>query len=384
MSTTRYQEGSVERVKRAKGPDVWVYRWRELQEDGTRAQRKRVLGDLSRLPTRAAARREVENFRAEINARQDRIGKMTVGEAWGHFQLHELRDPGVGRSHTTITVYCDYFRSQILPEWGEVLLDDVKPVAVEKWLRGLDRAAGTKAKIRNLLSALFSHCIRHEIYTKLNPIASVRQSAQREKEPEVLTIAEMQGIIRNIGEPAIRVMVTVAAVSALRRSELRGLQWADIDIPNLLISLKRGYVGLGETAMKTKASRKGIPMSPELAAILVEWRGECLYPTGADWVFASPHTGGARPYWPESAMRNHVRHAALLAGVEKHIGWHTFRHSLATHLGQHGEDVKVVQELLRHANSKITQDVYQQASQDAKRAAVGKMSGIFVVAAKSA
>jgi integrase len=61
------------------------------------------------------------------------------------------------------------------------------------------------------------------------------------------------------------------------------------------------------------------------------------------------------------------------------IGWHTFRHSLASLLGQAGENVKVVQELLRHASSRITQDVYQQADETAKRDALKRVSGLFVI-----
>jgi integrase len=80
----------------------------------------------------------------------------------------------------------DYFQSQILAAWNDTALDDVKAVAVEKWLRSLDLAPGTKAKIRNHMSALFSHCIRHELYTKLNPIASVRQSAVWQHDPDIL------------------------------------------------------------------------------------------------------------------------------------------------------------------------------------------------------
>jgi len=90
-----------------------------------------------------------------------------VGDAWGHFQLHELRDPAVGRSPSTICGYLDYFKNQILPRWKNTCLDDVKAVEVERWLRGLDLADGTKAKIRNHLSALFSHCTRHELYTRI-------------------------------------------------------------------------------------------------------------------------------------------------------------------------------------------------------------------------
>lgn len=133
------------------------------------------------------------------------------------------------------------------------------------------------------------------------------------------------------------------------------------------------------------ASRKGVPMNPELAELLLQWRGRTPYLTPTDWVFASPFTNGERPNWPESALKDRVRPAAMRAGIKKIVGRHTFRHSLGSHLGQEGENVKVVQELLRHASSRITQGGYQQASQEAKRSALSRMSGIFVVPpAKSA
>jgi integrase len=286
-------------VSRAKGrPDVWVYRWREPQRDGTLVQRKKVLGNLGRLPTKADAKREVENFRIQINARLQKIGRMTLGEAWSHFQEHELR---VNRSPTTINSYLDWYKTQILPTWKDTALEDVKSVAVEKWLRTLDLAPGSKAKIRNHMSALFSHCIRHELYHRLNPITSVRQSAVRQRDPDILTLEEMRAILENIEPLAIRVMVAVAAASALRRSELRGLKWEDLDFEARWINLRRGLVRKDETQMKTKASRKGVPMAPELAELLLRWREETPYPSDTAWVFASPFTNGERPYWPESA-----------------------------------------------------------------------------------
>jgi integrase len=384
ITTSRYQQGTVDRVRRAKGPDVWVFRWREM-DDGKRCQRKRIIGTVDQYKSKGTAQKAVENFRAEINTELNRAGGMTIEQAWGHFQLHELEDRDVDRSPTTIAGYRDYFKNQILPTWKDVLLADVKAVAVEKWLRGLDLTNGTKAKIRNHLSALFSHCIRHELYTALNPIASVRQSAVREADPDILTITELTAMLSRIESPAIRVMVAVAATTGLRRSEIRGLRWDDLDFDRLWLNLHRGLVRKSETKMKTKASRKGVPMNPELAEILRIWRAQTPYPADGDWVFASPFTEGKRPYWPESALKDHVRPAALKAGITKVIGWHTFRHSLGSHLGQQGESVKVVQELLRHANSKITLDVYTQADQGAKRSALDRMSKIFVVpSAKSA
>ncbi|MGO9638860.1 MAG: tyrosine-type recombinase/integrase, partial [Terracidiphilus sp.] len=81
----------------------------------------------------------------------------------------------------------------------------------------------------------------------------------------------------------------------------------------------------------------------------------------------------SQPYWPNSAMENHIRPAAQRAGISKRIGWHTFRHSYATLLKANGEDVKVVQESLRHASSRITLDVYTQAVTPAKREAQRKV-----------
>ena len=92
-----YQEGSIVRTARAKGPDQWVYRWRETQPDGTGLRRSKIVGDLMHYPTKADAKRLVENFRSELNSASpvERIGSMTVAEAWGHFQANELRDPDV-------------------------------------------------------------------------------------------------------------------------------------------------------------------------------------------------------------------------------------------------------------------------------------------------
>jgi integrase len=130
------------------------------------------------------------------------------------------------------------------------------------FLEFLGRAPRLSAKSRNHMSALFSHCIRHELYCKLNPIAPVRQSAVRQRDPDILTLDEMRSIINNIKPAAIKMMVAAVSASALRRSEVRGLKWADLDLDKCWFNLQRGYVSKSETKMKTKASRKGMEMLP--------------------------------------------------------------------------------------------------------------------------
>ena len=73
---------------------------------------------------------------------------------------------------------------------------------------------------------------------------------------------------------------------------------------------------------------------------------------------------------PDMVLKKIIRPALLRAGItDKVIGWHSFRHSLAANLRSLGVDVKVAQELLRHANSRTSMDLYTQAVSADKRIA---------------
>jgi integrase len=68
-------------------------------------------------------------------------------------------------------------------------------------------------------------------------------------------------------------------------------------------------------------------------------------------------------------LKREIRPALKRIGVTKQVGYHTFRHTLATLLGSLGVNIKTTQELLRHANPSITMGIYQQAVSQEKRAA---------------
>lgn len=389
---SRYQQGTVERVTRAKGPDVWIFRWRELDADGRRVQRKKIIGTVDQYKSKSAAQKAVENFRAQVNSELSRAGIMTIAQLWGHFEEHELRNPRSDRSPVTIEVYLDNFKHNIIPKWGEFTLDQVKAVGVEDWLGSLmttpkkgsnqkpaPYAPASKSKLRNQMSCLYSHAIRHELWDKPNPITHVRQSSKRVKIPDILTLAEMQAIISGVTEPMHRIAILIAGVTGLRRSEIRGLKWSDVDFERLWLNLRRGIVRNLETKLKTEGSRRGVPIPEDLADELKAWRDQSPYRTDDDWVLASPAVGGRTPIWLDVVLRKYIHPVAKQAGITKTIGWHTFRRSLASILASKGENVKVVQELLRHSNASITQDLYQQADVDDKRDAQSHVKGLFVV-----
>src|SRR5438034_10843513 len=86
--------------------------------------------------------------------------------------------------------------------------------------------------------------------------------------------------------------------------------------------------------------------------------------------FANPETG--RPHWPGRIQENGLVPAAQRAGLGR-IGWHSFRHSHSTLLHALGVDLKVQQELLRHADVRTTMNIYTQAVPTALREANSKV-----------
>jgi integrase len=248
---------------------------------------------------------------------------------------------------------------------------------VEKWLGNLPMANGSKVKIRNIMSALFSHAVRWE-FTDRNPITGpyrkqgVRQSSKREKIPSVLTVEQIQKLL-SLLKTREKVIVLLAATTGLRISELMALQWQDINWKALELNVTRSIVLQRVGECKTEASRKPIPIDAGLSNALLEWKQSVPYNRPTDWVFASPRTNGKQPYWSGVLFRKHVLPAVKAAGINQRVGWHTFRHTIATLLKANGEDIKTVQELLRHANSAITLDTYTQGITETKRQAHSKI-----------
>jgi integrase len=84
---------------------------------------------------------------------------------------------------------------------------------------------------------------------------------------------------------------------------------------------------------KTECSRRPVPLHPVVLNALLEWREESLYQEPADFLFPSIRLKGTKPLSPDSLLKRSIRPALRRAGiVGKQIGWHNFRHSLATNL----------------------------------------------------
>ena len=373
----RYQRGYLRLRQRKTGPDRWEFLWWDSEPSGVRVRRKAVIGTVLQYPNLENAWQASNGLRVSINETRNRQCEqtLTVADLVDHYIATELASDQLdgGKSHATKTIYSDFLTRWVRPTWGNLNIRDVRTIAVENWLRKLPRANGnplapsTKAKIRSLMSVLFNHAIRHEWMEQgRNPILLVRQSAKRQRIPEWLEPEELSALLLQL-DRCFRVMVFLDAVTGLRRSELLALKWGDIEFESQQIKVHRSIYGNVVGNCKTEASKKPVPMDPILAAELWAWKRDSTYSQSDDWVFASPRAKGKHPYWPGSILSSVIRPALARSGIQKRVGWHTFRHSFSTILIGNGENVKVVQELMRHSNCRCTLEIYSQARIQAKR-----------------
>jgi integrase len=394
----RYQNGCLQKISRKDGVERWQFRWLAKGADGTSRERKKTVGPVKDYPENSKKLQDLlAGLRLNINADgPTKLNSITLAEAIEHYKINELADHGEeGKAYSTRNRKTQVLNRWVLPRWGKHDLRAIKTVAVEQWLKTLMTekfgkpkrlAGGTREKIRDAMSSVFNHAIRWE-FTDRNPItgplkgSGVRVSAKRERAPDILEVQEMQQLLASLGIRE-RAMVFLDMPAGLRRGELAGLRWEDVDFKDLHLNVTRSLVDQHVGPVKTEVSRKLMPIDQYIARDLLAWHELTPYKRPSDYLWATDANRagtkrGKQPVWLSTVMRDHIQPIARRLGIEKRVGWHTFRHTFSTLLKSNGEDVKVVQELLRHATSKMTLDTYTQALSPAKRAAQSKVVGMI-------
>lgn len=382
---TTYQQGSLKLEERKRGPHVWTFRWWDTDANGKRVYRKQQIGDLSQYPNETAAKVASDALRLTINNHSQRNGvsQMTVESLWEHYSREELPFKGF----STQDGYLSYAKNWILPRWGSVLLLKVKTVDVERWLREAAVSNGTRAKIKCVLSALFSHAVRWE-FASANPISSgiavgsggkrgpsvgVRVSAKRQRAPTVLS-AEQVKLGLMMLEVRDQLLVLLDGALGTRRGELAALRWQDCDFESDTFQIQHSYYWrrggiLKDT--KTEASAKPLPMHPALKQALLEWRAQSHRTKPTDFVFPSRLYGGRKALDLAAVLKRKIRPAFEKIGITG-VGWHTFRHTAGTVLAELGEHQLTIRDYLRHSNLSVTNQ-YLQAASNTKRNAQARL-----------
>lgn len=364
---TRYRAGSVQADKPRRR---WLFRWTERTEDGF-VKRAKVIGSFDEFKTKTDASVAADQMRLREFTKQRTTGTSTTVRVVIEKFVAEKMPP----RFSTRAGYTSYLNRYILPKWGETNIAEVKPYAVEQWLKGLPRAPKTKAHIKGLLSRLFDCAMLWEfLEIGKNPMSlvEVKGTTKRIRKPRILTQEEFQSLLTRIEVEPFRTMVLAAMCLGLRCSELLALKWSDFDWENLTLLVQRSIVAGRVDDVKTEYSSALVPLDPALGDVLLTWKRRTEFDRDTDWVWASPAQAGGRPYRSWGVQQRVIKPAGLRAGLGT-IGWHSLRHSYRSWLDATGAPLGVQKDLMRHAAIATTMNVYGGAMTEDKRIANGKV-----------
>ena len=222
-------------------------------------------------------------------------------------------------------------------------------------------------KIHMMLHEAMEVAVR-ERYIVRNPTDNTTIPKKTTTEKQVLDDSQLNRFLEAIqGEPYWHDFFYVEVMTGLRRGEICGIKWSDIDFNEGTLCIKRsvstkegGGVSIGET--KTDAGVRTIIMPPSVATLLWKKRSDAVN----EWVF--PHyTNPSDPLHPSSAYK---KLKTLLKRLELPLlRFHDLRHTFATQATDGGVDPKTLAGILGHTDASFTLDTYTHVTSDMQRGA---------------
>lgn len=218
-----------------------------------------------------------------------------------------------------------------------------------------DLAPRSRARLVSTLRRFFAYLAR-EGHTSEDLARTLAVARPGRRLPNTLTEAEVEALLAapDLGRPneaRDAAMLELLYATGLRVSELVGLELADLN-------LRQGVVRVVGKGGRERLVPLGEPAAEALAAYLETVRPELLGSQPADALFP----GRDRRPLSRQAFWHALKRYAVRAGVRKPLSPHTLRHAFATHLVNHGADLRVVQMLLGHADISTTQ-IYTHVAQ---------------------
>jgi integrase len=376
-----YQRGSLKKVPRKEG-DTWVLRYRVSTADGRRVENTMPVGLVSDFPRERDAWRDVDalGLLARINDAPSPICIRFDALAEHYLKADFGEDAMRPKSENTAAIVRHIVRNYLIARWGGETAEDIKPLDLQRWLKSLNSDKGlawtTISKMRGIMSRIYKVGILHGHVSK-NPVQHVETRSTSTYRAIVITPQQTLAILRGLANPLHHTLVLTCAATALRASEILALRWSDILWEEARIRVSKRWALGKDGQTKTDASDGYVPLHSVLAHHLHYWQAHTPYAKDADFVFPSLKAGGRVPLSGAVFVADHLRPAAIRAGVHiengQRFGLHNLRHSLSNWLVNKAKvEPKTVQGILRHSRVQTTLDLYTQEDSDEARAAQGE------------
>lgn len=292
------------------------------------------------------------------------------------------------------STYHDYIkrcRIYIVPTLGDYSLVQLNSRLIRDWANAVrDNYAHSSAKqALELLTRALDQAVEDKLLED-NPARAVKPPRQKADETKIdesdeigraLTAQQEQALLaevkrtdrhhtrseaaRSIG---LYVLYVLALRLGLRRGELLGLRWRDVDLDKGILHVRQQINHEGQiTTPKSKKARRALPLTADLVTMLRQHKLQ-LGPLGAAYVFPDETGAHRKP----RALDKHFERATARAKIEG-FTFHDLRHTAITRWREAGVDLEVAAALAGHATVKVTAEIYSDSTMDRKRSALERL-----------
>lgn len=287
----------------------------------------------------------------------------------------------------TYEMYRTVVDKYLIPGLGHIKLRKLTTQLIQSFYGKEMKKGVSTGRIRYINSILhkaLSHAKRIKLI-QVNVSDEIELSPAEEHEIEPLTPEQAQLLLQKVREHQLEALLTLAITTGMRKGEILGLRWQDIDLQEGVLHIRRtlGYYphhGFIEGEPKTKKSKHKISLPQFVMDALKLHRAfqlERRLQAGSTWVnkdlvFSNKDGDFIVP----RTLNNHFNRLLEDIGLP-HIRFHDLRHSAATLLLSMGVPAKVVQEILGHSNFSTTMNRYSHVLPTMQKEAMEKMDNLF-------
>ncbi len=353
---------------RARGKNTWAIKY-ELDPDPATGKRRSKWVTVH--GTKRDAQKELRRILHEIDNNQHvEPSRLTVGdflEQW----LADHAQHNVGRK--TFERYAEIVRKHLIPALGNHQILKLSPLQIQAYYSEAltnGRCDGTgglsKQTVKHhhrLLSQALRQAVRWQLLTR-NPCEQVDPPRPDHTEMSMVNHAEAARLLKGAESLRIYMPILMALTTGMRRGEILGLGWRDVDFERARIgvtqTLEQTAEGLALKAPKTPRSRRTITLGPTALEALKRHKAQQaaqrlrMGPAYEDRGLVCAQLDGS-PMSPREVSKEFSR---LTSRLGLRVRFHDLRHTHISHMLAEGIHPKIVSERAGHASVSITLDVY--------------------------
>lgn len=310
----------------------------------------------------ADSKRDVQEKLQKYLGKHGGSSAQTDRSPFVNFVGHFIEDARANLSPNTARSYEQVLRLHVLPHIGRLKLDQIDAVRLRRFYSELRRdglSPSLVARVHVTLRRVLNVAKREE-RIEANPLDRVDAPAYKRPPARAMTVEQVEAFLRAARGHRLEALFVLAVTTGMRQGELFALRWDAIDLKRRTLSVTHSVQEIGgeleRIEPKTDTSKRRIELS-KMAIDALERRLEIGHTEEHKSPYAFPSPAGGllrksnflrRVYFPMRAA----------AGIPDTVPFHSLRHTAATMLLLQGVSPRVVQELLGHADVRLTLGTY--------------------------